>query len=354
MSQITFVNLLGDALERAIASETAPEREAAHRRRWPQLPSGRGRLILALAALVLAGGALATTLHSPTRLAAGGVSCSEGTSNHSPGLEGVPLSGLSPIAACLREYRRLGATALTARGTRFIACQQPGFMVDVMVADGRPKQCRRLGLLELPPGYSQASSRVALLERSLGHLQRGRDCIAPSVLASEIRRLLARLGFVGWKPELEPSAPVESSGPCAQFPGSDTQPSDPYLALDPTHRVVLIGGGPPLSVQRLRDRVEPRLILESGSRCLSLHHAKTLARTALSHRGWVVRFALTRELLGQQFDPPRQRRYESGCTVVVTVLAAAARRTMDVWLNTRSAPALARGEATPSPAAYRR
>ena len=354
MSEINFVNLLGDALERAIQAKMASSTPGARRRRWLRLPAGRGRVILALVALALAGGALAATLQSPTRLAAGGVSCSEGISNTSPGPEGVALNGLSPVAACLREYRREGVAALTHPGVRFVACQQPGFLVHVMVADERPNQCQRLGLLPLPPGYSEATSRVALLEQSLGRLQRGRDCIAPSVLASEIRGLLARLGFAGWRPELEPSSPFASSGPCAQYPGSDTQPSDPYLALDPTRRVVMIGSGPPLSVERLRDIVEPRLISQSGSRCLSLREARTLAGKALAHRGWAVGFAITRQLLGEQFDPARQRRYDSGCTVVVTVLAVTAARTMDVWLNKRSAAALRRGEATPTPGAYGR
>ena len=245
MSEITFVNLLGEALERAVGAEMASGRSAPGRRRWLRLPSGRGRLIVALATLAVAGGALAATLHSPTRLAAGGVSCSEGTSNTSAGPEGVPLNGLSPVAACLREYRREGVAAMTRPGVRFIACEQPGFLVHVMVADLRPNQCKRLGLLPLPAGYAEASSRVALLQRSLDRLQRGRDCIAPGVLVGEVRLLLTRLGFAGWRPDVEPSSPFSSTGPCAQFPGSDTQPSDPYLALDPARQVVMIGMGPP-------------------------------------------------------------------------------------------------------------
>lgn len=354
MSEITFVNLLGEALERAVQAEIASGRSAARSRRRLRLPSRRGRLILALAALAVAGGALAATLQSPTRLAAGGVSCSQGTSNTSAGPEGVPLNGFSPIAACLQEYRREGIAAMTRPGVRFIACQQPGFLVHVMVADGRPNQCERLGLRPLPPGYAKASSRVALLERSLERLQRGRDCIASGVLLNEVRRLLGRLGFVGWQPEVATTPPFVSAGPCAQFPGSDTQPSDPYLALDPTRQAVMIGMGPPLSVERLIDVVEPRLLGQSGSRCLSLNEARTLAREELARRGWGVRFAITRELLGEQFNGARQQRYDSGCAVVVTVQAATAQRTMEVWLNNRSAPALPQGEAGPTAGAYRR
>ena len=103
----------------------ASEPAAARGRRWPRLPSGRGRLILALAGLALAGGALAATLQSPTRLAAGGVSCSAGTSDTGPGPEGVPLNGLSPIAACRQEFRREGIATMTRPGVRFVACQQP-------------------------------------------------------------------------------------------------------------------------------------------------------------------------------------------------------------------------------------
>ena len=353
MSEIPFVHRLGDALERAVAKELASGRQNARGLRRLRLRSGRGRLLLVLAALGLAGGALAATLRGPNPVGAAQVSCSAGTSDTAPGPEGLSLNGLSPVAACLHEFRREGVVSMTRPGVRFVVCQQAVWLVHVMVADGRANQCRRLGLRPLPSGYSRATTRVAVLERALGRLQQGHDCIPPAVLLSEIRGLLGRLAFTGWRPELAPPSPSTSTGHCAQFPGSDTQPSDPYLALNPTRRVVVVGTGPPLSIEGLRDVGLPRLSSQSGSRCLSLNDAMTLARQALAHPGWRVSFALSRELLGQQFNAARQRRYDANCTVVVDVLITTATRTMGVWLNNRSAPALPRGEAAPTPNAYR-
>jgi hypothetical protein len=350
MSEIPFVQALGDALERAIAADLAGL--ASARRRRLRLPRGRGRLLVALAALALAGSALAVTLPGSTRLAAGQVDCSTGTSNTSPGAEGVPLNGVAPVAACLKEYRRIGPAALTRPGVRFVTCQQSGFQVDVLVADGRSGQCRRLGLSPLPVTYAVAAARVNALERALGALQRGHDCIAPMVLVGEVRRVLARLGFADWRPELNHPPIFVPGGPCGQFPGTDTQPSDPYLALDSGHRAVILGSGPALSTDRLRDAVEPRLITDSGRRCLSLTAARSLTRRMLTPSRFSAKFAVTAEPSGQQFNPARHTRYTDGCAVVIDIAPAPSGRTMDVWLNARSAPPLPHGQAAPTRSAY--
>ena len=178
---------------------------------------------------------------------------------------------------------------------------------------------------------------MAKLEQALGALQRGHDCIKPVVLANEVTQVLARLGFAGWRPEIGRPVVVVPSGPCGQFPGTDTQPSDPYLALDPSRKVVMIGGGPPLSTVRAIDIVEPRLITDSGARCLSLAAARTLTRRLLAPSHISAKFAATAELLGEQFNATRQLRYNAGCVVVVTVTPTTAGQTVDVWLN-RSSP----------------
>jgi hypothetical protein len=348
MSEIPFVHALGDTLERAITQDLARPTPARRLR----LPRGRGRLLIALAVLALAGGAVAATLQSSTRLAAGAVNCSYGTSDTSPGVEGVPLSGLSPVAACRQEYRRSGPAALARPGVTFVACQQAGFYVDVMVADGRPGQCGRLGLSPLPATYAAAVSRVNALEQALAALQRGRDCIAPTVLVKEVRGVLARLGFSGWRPELNHPPAFSAGGPCGQFPGTDTQPSDPYLALNPTLKTVMIGSGPALSTDRLIDAVEPMLITDSGSHCLSLASARTVTRRLLAPGRFSARFAVTAELAGEQFNPARQTRYDHGCAVIVDFAPAPSGRIMDVWLNARSAPPLLHGQAAPPSSEY--
>jgi hypothetical protein len=349
MSEIPFVQALGDALERAITEDLAHRAPARRRLR---LPRRRGRLLIALAALALGGGALAATLQSSTRLAAGTVNCSYGASDTSAGVQAVALRGLSPVAACREEYRRGGPAALDRPGVKLVACQQAGFYVDVMVADGRPSQCRRLGLLPLPASYAAAVSRVNALEQALGALQRGHDCIPPTVLVREVRDVLARLGFNGWRAELNHPPLFATGGPCGQFPGTDTQPSDPYLALNPDLKTVMIGSGPALSTDRLRDVVEPMLITDSGRRCLSLGAARALTRRLLAPAHFSARFAITAELVGEQFNPARQMRYDHGCAVIVDFMPAPSGRTMDVWVSARSAPPLPHGQAAPASSGY--
>jgi hypothetical protein len=350
MSDIPFVQALGDALDHMIAADIASH-SAKPRRRF-SMPPGRARLFIALAALAVAGGAVAATLQNSTRLAAGAANCSYGTSDTSSGIQGVSLDGLSPVAACLRQYRRDGPVALTRPGVRFIACQQSGFYVDVMVADGRPDQCRRLGLSPLPATYTASADRVRTLERALAALQRGHDCIAPAVLESEVRGVLARLGFAGWRPELNHPPLSSNGGPCGLFPGTDNNPSDAYQALNPTLKVVMLGTGPPLSTARIRDQVLPSLITNSGRRCLSLATARALAGRLLAPRHFSAKFAVTAELFGEQFNHARQVQYNNGCTVIVDIGAARSGPTMDVWLNARSAPALPHGQAAPPTSAY--
>ncbi len=83
MSEIPFVQALGDALERAITADAARTgvTRSARRPRWMRFPRVRGRLLVGLAALAFGGAALANSLQSSTRLAAGTVDCGYSTSN---------------------------------------------------------------------------------------------------------------------------------------------------------------------------------------------------------------------------------------------------------------------------------
>jgi hypothetical protein len=349
MSEIPFINALGDALDVVIADPKAPQADRPPRRL--RVPRPRRRLALVFVGLALAGGAAAhTLLNSSQQLAAGYINCSYGTSDKASGVEGVIQTGLSPIAACQREYRRSGPAALTRPGVRFVACKQDANDVDVFVATGQPGQCQRLGYSPLPRTYA-AAGQIHALERALGALQRGHDCLPPSVLVREVRNTLARLGFVGWRP-----APIlisSSGGRCGQFPGTDTQPSDPYLALQSSNRTVLIGRGPSLSIGRLIDRVEPKLISRSGAECLTAQTARAITRAAFASSPLRPRFATSAALKGQGFDGMRQQRYDYGCTVIVTTWPITNDRYVDVWLNARGARPLRFGQAGPPANTYK-
>jgi hypothetical protein len=122
--------------------------------------------------------------------------------------------------------------------------------------------------------------------------------------------------------------------------------------LDPVHRTVMLGTGPALSTDRLIDVVEPLLITDSGRRCLTLAVARALTQRLLVHSHISAKFAVTAEPIGESFNTPRQLRYNAGCVIVIGLDPTATGRTMDIWLNARSAPPLPQGQAAPAPSAY--
>jgi hypothetical protein len=168
MSEIPFVNNLGDALERAIVPQTARGRRRLRGRPW--------RLALVLALLVAgAAGAAQTLLSSPTQRAAiNGIGCYDGTNDSAGGA--FDVYGPSPIAACRRIYRA-EHSALARPEVRLIACVGgQGPIAMVFKADGNPDQCRRLGFSALPTTYAAAAADVATLNRAILATWRSANC----------------------------------------------------------------------------------------------------------------------------------------------------------------------------------
>lgn len=362
MSEIPFVNLLGEAIEAAISREAAgsPHSSAgrAPARRW-RLP-GVGllrrhqRASVVLVALVIGGGAVAVaeTLQNPTALVTGGIVCYAGTGTGASMqmYANVEANGRSPQTACADVFRTDGPIALSRPGVKLTACADPNGFVAVFTATGAADQCQGEGMSPLPArSYARAQSHVDRLVGALNQLGAGRACIAPWLLIADVQHVLDRFGWSGWRAKLQ-TQPMGSGG-CGLFLGTGSSFSDPTASLDASHRVVWIAAGPIPSLIALAAPLDRALLQASGQRCYTPAGARSLVHKALASARVQVKFALTQEPKGGGWAYAQQA-YDRGCAIVVTVAPAPYARTIDVWLNSKSGPPEPFGGG-PSPSQFR-
>jgi hypothetical protein len=250
MSEIRFVNLLGDAIEEAIGQPaTAPER----RRRGLRIPRRRGRLVMVIAALALGGVAYAATQQNSTTLVAGGIACYQGTSFNASAYFNVQANGRSPQAACAQVFRTGGQPRL-ASAQRLVACADPHGYVAVFRQSGTADQCRSLGLSALQAApYVAAAHRESTLIKQLTIAGDHGRCVAPHTLLRRVQAVLDRLGWTGWHAEI--FSQLSQRGSCGLFMASGAMNSDPSQSLNGQRRIVWIvtepaGGGRPLGAPR--------------------------------------------------------------------------------------------------------
>jgi hypothetical protein len=233
MSEIPFVNQLGDAIEEAIAHRASARRRLVGRRRW--------RLIVVLAMLLLGGAAGARTLFFSSTQAAAiyGIGCYDGTGPDASG--SFDVYGPSAVAACRGVYRHEGSR-LGRPGAKLVACVGgPGPIAMVFEARGAG-QCQRLGFAPLSHGYAAAVAKVYRLDTALLALVRSRACVPPLELAGRVDRVLAELDWVGWRAVVRWD--VSPRGPCGDL-GYDSS-GEPAVrgSLDVAHDTVLVFTGP--------------------------------------------------------------------------------------------------------------
>ena len=220
MSEILYVERLGDAIEAAAA-----RRLASRRIRLRRFVAG-----LVGVAVVGTGVATATSLLGGSeRLAAGAVACYE-TASLDGGAVVIAPDTRSPVAACAAEAGIRGP---------HVACAQ-GDAVAVVPGRGRAA-CARLGLQPLPAGYDSARERITALSRDMRALEASAGCVAPEELARRVQTLLHRSGWAGWSTWVR--LDVED-GPCGYVAGLDGDGSrsiEPSLDVD-GHRVMVFGG----------------------------------------------------------------------------------------------------------------
>jgi hypothetical protein len=239
MSEIPFVNALGDAIEAAIADH-APS--SGRRRPGSWVLRGRGRLIVALAAVVLGGAAFAATQQSSRSLATAGLACYEGTGTDASAYYDVEEHGRSPQAACAEVFRASGPRALAAPGARLIACADPHGYVAVFMSNGSVGQCTGLRMSPLQTAsYAPGEAGVQGMLRQLRPLTRARTCVRANTLEADVDRVLRRMGWRGWHTAVERQ--LSHQGPCARFEPTGSSISDPAATLDAKRRTVWIVRG---------------------------------------------------------------------------------------------------------------
>jgi hypothetical protein len=328
VSEIPFVNQLGDAFDRAVAAESA---RRSLRRPWWRRP----QVLIAIAVVAVACGAVAarTVLNSST-LAMHPIECLSGTTFKSQ-IAFPENNGRSPVQIC--------ANALGVPASRLIACAGGRYTyVSVFYASGAG-QCRRLGLRPLPASYPAAQAKVRELARALTALEASRYCVPPATFAARAQGTLDRLGFSGWRVEAGSTAQEEAhvigGGDCASLPGDplSTRPNIMY-ALDPDHRVLSFDLGPPPRLSRLVQTLAVSIQRATAMGCSSQAGLRASVRQRLARHHLGAAFAVTAAPPSEGFGEVWYHRYQQGCPVAGLLRTAAGNLGLiDVWVLQRGA-----------------
>ena len=319
MSEIPFVNRLGDAIDAAVAGAAEPARRRRRRRRG---------LAVLLGALITAGGgvALGGLFSDPTQLAANSVSCYE-----APDLRGgttvIWPGGRSPTQACAAFRRDTGQLA-----GALVACDAK---TGVVVFPGRGERaCERAGLRPLTAQYSSERVRVRALEHALFALEDSADCIAPREFASRVRTLMHRTGWASWQPWLRLDITTGPCGSVSSYGGNSVRTIAGSLAADAKR--VMVTAGPYRSTEVLLagpHGIGGPLIEASGDRCYTQAELHELARRRFAGTGRSVAFTASEPARGVMLEGARGARLSAGCAVITDVGPAKDGRnvTVHVW-----------------------
>lgn len=293
MSEIPFVNALGDAIEHAVS----------HRRSRIRRRIALGAVAFAVAA---SGAAAATGVFSasPDELATSSIGCySEADLKHSD-VAVVGATAPDPIAAC--------RVALKTEGP-MVACAGP----QVMVFPGGAGTCEKLGLAPLPPEFVAARAKVQRLEHRIRAIEAEHDCWRPAALAARVQALLDRLpAWRGYRTRL---APPLGDGPCGSVTHADGLGGRSIDGMvDPDKREVIVVS---IAARSTDDLINsPRLLglaQESAERCLDDAGAEGLARAAIETPEHPVTVAFE-HFKGESVEP-LQSRIDAGCSVIAGV-----------------------------------
>jgi hypothetical protein len=306
MSEIPYVNRLGDELERAI-------------RRPARSPRRRRLGLLALAgALLVSGSALAAGLLSGDveMQAAAQIACYDGADpDFSGSVAVVPPEAGSATASPVELCRR--ALDPAHRGMSLVACGKEG---SVSVIPGRrPSDCAAAGFAPLDPAYARARARLARLERRILAIETSSDCIARDELVRRIQRLLDRTGWTGWTAETYRLG----DGPCGTVSGLGGD-GRRYIShgLDAIGHRVLVARAAPRRVTDLLYSAERSLLAplfaESGAECFTFGDFRERVQEVFAAKGLSASVRRTTMPRGTSLgdEDGRWTRYKQGCAVL--------------------------------------
>jgi hypothetical protein len=308
MSEIPFVNQLGDALETAIAKPArAPRLRRLGRRRY---------LAVALAALAVTGGsaAVAGLFHDPVEIGFGAVGCFDG-----PDTDGnvsvLSDPNRSPLAICASVMTEQG---LDLGKRDLIACSWGGHGIVVVAHEGR-RSCRAHDLLSVPAGYTSARKRAARLDADVKRYEREAGCVPPAEFARGLTQALHAAGWGRWR-AVPGDGQGSGEGPC----GRVSAPTGSELLgpigsqVDAAHRTITVMGAFPLALEEFvygADSPGVRLYDESGARCFNTPELEQHVRETFAPTGVPVRFTVKPLQPGVSIADSRGARYADGCTV---------------------------------------
>jgi hypothetical protein len=312
MSEIPFVNRLGDELERA--AERAQGRPARTvRRRRLGLFALAGALLASGTAL--AGGLLSGDVETQATAA---IACYDGADpDFSGSVAVVPYEAGAavpdPVALCRREL------ALAGQAERpLVACGDEG---SVAVIPGRgPAACNAAGFGPLDPAFGKARARAAKLERRILAIETSADCIAPAELVHRVQRLLDRSGWTGWTAEVNAGF---GEGPCGSVSGIGGD-GQRYIsgALDADGRRVFVARSASRRTTDLLYSAERSLLTplfrESGATCFTFAGFRERAKEVFAAEGIDATVTRTTVPRGTSLDDEdgRWTRYQEGCAVL--------------------------------------
>jgi hypothetical protein len=305
LSEIPFVNQLGDAIEAAISTRPSTRR--------PRVSRGALLALAAAVALAVAAVAVARVLSSSDELAARSIACYSAPDLGSTVT--IIADGKSPTAACAAVLRQTGDPVAA-----LVACSN-GSSVAVFPGSD-PALCARLKLQPLPAGFAASQAKVARLAAGVAALEARSDCPTANGLAGSVQQLLDRQGWAGWRAEVQ----QPSRGPCGSVSLLDGGGNRSIQgALDPTRQVVIVSTGAARSTMTLlygAGGFAQAIERESGRRCYSVAtltavveaRARSVGRSATVERGAPI--------AGSLFDA-RGPRYSAGCAIVTDVRPSA-------------------------------
>jgi hypothetical protein len=293
MSEIPFVNALGDAIERSAAAHIAGRRRRIRRRLTG------GVLGFALLATGVAAASGVFTSAPPDQLATTSIGCYSRADLEHTSVTVLGVNASDPVGACRKAL---------AVGGPMVACAGP----QVMVFPGGPRTCATLGLRPLPPEYGAAHAKVLRLQRRIAAIEAANDCWGPEALAARVQTLLGRMpAWRGYRVQVDRAMPV---GPC----GSVTHP-DGFGGrsidgvVDTQKRQVIVTVSAARSTLELLDHLGD-LPVASTARCYDRAGAEALARGRLAASGRTVTFRI--EHLDGGSVKAFQDRIDQGCSVI--------------------------------------
>lgn len=305
MSEIKFVNELGDEIERAAAARIAGRRGRIRRR----LTIGGLGFAIAATGVAAASGVFST----PEQLAALPITCYEAPN---AGVSVLSAGDQSPVEAC----RRVIPTG------RLVACRAPAH---VAVLPGGPAECAKLGYEPLPAEYAIARAKVVELGRELAALEASADCVPLDEFAERAQRVLDRRGWAGWSVDVRDDLDEGPCGSALAMNGDGSRsiegtllPDERNLIVTPSPRrstLDLLYGGPGV-----------RVMDATGERCYSVESVEQLVRDRLPADGRTLTFTTGSRPAETGIMGARGRRLDEGCAVIVGFAPTADDRGIEV------------------------